>query len=71
MTSLEIEKLSMEETQAKYNQLCAEAGDLQYKISMLGERIDIINDILEGLNTHAAELIKAKKTEEEKEVKSE
>lgn len=63
MTDKEIETLSLEEIQAKYNQLCAEAGDLQYKIHMLGKRSDEINKILESLNLRAALLLKEKKEE--------
>lgn len=50
---------SMEDIQKEYSQLCAEAGQLQYKMSVHKQDLKELNIQLQKLNTEAAAMQKA------------
>jgi hypothetical protein len=48
-----VDSLTREEIVNEYADLCARAGDLQYKIHAYKHELDIINDRMQGLNYQA------------------
>jgi len=60
----EVKPKTLDELQIEYNRLCNAAGDLQYKIKIHGEELEMINGRLREVNHLAKPLLEAKAKEQ-------
>ena len=61
---IEAQPRSLEAIQAEYQQLCTQAGDLQYRIECFKEDLALINKRQKEVNQEGAAVIQAKAASE-------